>query len=220
MRCINASQQQVLIKLKRCLGGSITKHKLEDLIDLDHFQHLQDKLNEIYPFPSAIIDNEGNVLTATAWQDICTKFHRKNEEAEKLCIQSDLYIKEHLHEADPFISYKCPHGLIDNAAPIIVDGVHYANFFTGQFFLEEPDLDLFREQAQKYGFDEEDYIEAVKKVSIWSEEQRDSYIHFVKGLITVITETALQRLNEIESKKQIQENQQRLQSLLETSVLR
>ena len=95
-------------------------YKLQDLIDIDHFQHLQDRLNEIYSFPSAIIDNEGNVLTATAWQDICTGYHRKNRITEEMCIQSDKYIQEHLHEADPAISYQSPHGLIDNATPIII----------------------------------------------------------------------------------------------------
>ena len=52
--------------------------KLQDLIDLEQFQHLQDRLNEIYSFPSAIIDKEGNIPTATAWRDVCTLFHRKH----------------------------------------------------------------------------------------------------------------------------------------------
>jgi ligand-binding sensor protein len=99
------------------------QYRLQDLIDIDHFQKLQDRLNEIYSFPSAIIDNEGKILTATAWQDICTQFHRQNKEAERLCIKSDQYIKEHLHEANPSLTYRCPHGLVDNALPIIIDGI-------------------------------------------------------------------------------------------------
>lgn len=65
-------------------GNVITKDKLEDLIDIEHFQHLQDKLDEIYPLPSPIIDNVGNVLKTTMWQDIC--------------IQSDLYSKNHVKD--------------------------------------------------------------------------------------------------------------------------
>jgi len=57
--------------------------KIQDLINLEQFQLLQDRLNEIYLFPSAIIDNDGKVLTATPWQDLCTKFHRQNSECEK-----------------------------------------------------------------------------------------------------------------------------------------
>jgi len=188
------------------------KYKLQDLIDMEHFQNLQDRLNDIYSFPSSIIDNDGNILTATAWQDICMKFHRKNKECENLCIKSDQYIKDHIHKADPTVTYRCPHGLVENATPIIIDGVHYGNFFTGQFFLEEPDLNFFKAQAHKYGFDEKVYLEAVKKVPIWNQKQLDSYLLFIKGLIVVLSESGLKRLKEIEKSQDL------YQSILRTAM--
>ncbi|MDQ1271018.1 MAG: Histidine kinase, partial [Thermodesulfobacteriota bacterium] len=45
------------------------KYSLQDLIDIDYFKELQNRLNEIYSFPSSIIDNDGHILTATAWQE-------------------------------------------------------------------------------------------------------------------------------------------------------
>ena len=54
------------------------EYSIQDLIDIEQFQSLQDRLNQIYSFPSSIIDNSGRILTATGWQDICTKFHRVN----------------------------------------------------------------------------------------------------------------------------------------------
>jgi len=192
--------------------------KIQDLIDIEQFQLLQDRLNEIYSFPSAIIDNDGKVLTATAWQDICTKFHRQNSESEKECIKSDQYIADHLHEANPAVSYRCPHGLVDNATPIIIEGVHYGNYFTGQFFLEPPDLNFFRAQAKKYGFDEDAYIEAVKKVPIWTQEQLDSYLFFIKGLIEVIAGIGLKNLKEIETRQKMRESEERHRSILQTAM--
>jgi two-component system cell cycle sensor histidine kinase/response regulator CckA len=188
--------------------------KLEDIIDVQQFQMLQDRLNEIYPFPSAIIDNEGKVHTATAWQDVCTKFHRQHSECLKECIKSDQYIADHFYEANPAVSYRCPHGLIDNATPIIIDGIHYGNYFTGQFLLEPPDLNFFREQARRYGFDEEAYIEAVKKVPIWTQEQLNSYLFFIKGLIEVIVSTGLKKLREIEARKKLEESEERASTIL------
>jgi len=44
-------------------------YKLQDLIDIGHFQNLQDRLNKIYSFPSSIIDSEENILTTTAWRN-------------------------------------------------------------------------------------------------------------------------------------------------------
>jgi hypothetical protein len=77
------------------------KFKLQDLIDINHFQILQDRLNELLPFPSSIVDNDGKILTASGWQEICTNFHRKNNEAEHICVKISQYIKDHLHEANP-----------------------------------------------------------------------------------------------------------------------
>jgi PAS domain S-box-containing protein len=189
-------------------------YKLQDLIDIEQFQGLQDRLNEIYSFPSAIIDNEGNILTATAWQEICTQFHRQNKECEKECIKSDQYILAHLADANPAVSYRCPHGLVDNATPIVIDGIHYGNFFTGQFFLEEPDLEFFRSQAGRYGFDEQAYLAAVKKVPIWSQRQLENYLYFIKGLIEVISSSAHKKLQEIEAHKQIEESEERAIAIL------
>jgi PAS domain S-box-containing protein len=194
------------------------KYQLQDLIDLAHFQNLQDRLNEIYSFPSAIIDNGGNVLTATGWQEVCTKFHRGNQDCLQECIKSDQYILGHLHEANPAVSYRCPHGLVDNATPIVIGGIHYGNFFTGQFFLEKPDLEFFQTQARKYGFDEAAYLEAVKRVPVWSQQQLNSYLFFIKGLIAIISESGLKRLQELETRKQVEEGEEQRRIILQTAM--
>ncbi len=175
------------------------EYKLKDLIDIQLIQTLQDNLNEIYSFPSALIDLEGNILTATAWQDICTKFHRVHPLTEKECIKSDQYIVDHLHEANPAVSYKCPHGLIDNAIPIVIDGKHLGNFFTGQLFLEQPDLAYFRERAKKYGFDEDAYLDAVSRVPVWSREQLDRYLSALKTFTEILAGLAIKNLEGIRS---------------------
>ena len=175
-------------------------------------------MNKICSFPSSIVDNEGNILTATAWQDVCTKFHRKNKECERACINSNQYIKAHLHEANPAVTYRCPHGLVDNAMPIIIDGTHYGNFFTGQFFLEKPDLEFFKAQAGKYGFDQDAYIKAIQKVPIWTHEQLDDYLFYIKELIAVISESGLKKFKEIENRKQIQKNEERYRSILKAAI--
>ncbi len=194
------------------------KYRLQDLIDIEHFQNLQDRLNKIYAFPSSIVDNGGNILTATAWQEVCAKFHRKNKESEQHCIKSDQYLLSHLHEANPAVSYRCPHGLVDNATPIVIDGIHYGNFFTCQFFLQAPDMDFFRAQARKYGFDEPAYLEAVRKVPIWTQEQLDNYLSFIKGLIAVISESGLKKLKEIETREKIDKTDKRHRSILKTAM--
>ncbi|MCX6152069.1 MAG: PAS domain S-box protein [Ignavibacteriales bacterium] len=193
------------------------EYKLEDLIDIPLLQTLQDKLNEINSFPSALIDNNGKVLTATAWQDICTKFHRSNPESEKVCIISDKIILGHIQKANPAVSYKCPHGMVDSATPIIIDGKHLGNFFTGQLFLEKPDMKFFKKQAKKYEFDEREYLEAVTKVPVWTQKQLDKYLDFIKSFAEELAYIGLTRLKEIETKKIILDREEKYKNLFDTA---
>ncbi len=190
-------------------------YKLQDLIDLDHFQDLQNRLNQIYSFPSAIIDNEGNILTSTSWQEVCRKFHNRQPGCELECRLSHNYILSHLHEATPAITYRCPHGLVDNATPIIIGGIHYGNFFTGQFFLEKPDMEAYRSQAAHFNLDQQEYLQAVAMVPVWTQAQLDSYVHVIKGLIGIISESGLKRLKEIEARKEIEASENRYRTLFD-----
>ena len=195
------------------------KYRLQDLIDIEQFQSLQDRLYEVYSFPSAIIDVEGNILTATAWQDVCTKFHRRNRECERECVKSNRHVLDGALKGEITVSYRCSHGLFDTATPIIVDGEHLGTFFTGQFFMEEPDLDFFRVQAQRYGFDEGLYLDAVKRVPIRSRDQLDSYLRCVKTLIGVISATGLNSLRMIEARQESEENERQFKAMFETASI-
>ncbi len=193
------------------------EYSLEQIIDVKLVQAIQDKLNAINPFPSALITKDGKILTATAWQDICTKFHRMNPEAEKECIISDQYINSRLDQAKPAVSYKCPHGLVDNAIPIVIEGHHLANFFTGQFFLEQPDKDFFISQAGRFGFNESEYLEAVEKVPIWSLDQANQYLDFIKSFTEALANIGLSRLREAETNRKAAENELRFRRIIEDS---
>jgi len=189
------------------------KNQLADLLDIPRLQSALDSLYTSSKIPSAIIDNDGKVHTGSGWQDVCTKFHRVHPEARKRCIQSDLYIKDHIHEANPSITYKCPHGLVDTATPIIIEGEHIGNVFTGQLFLEEPDLDCFRAQAKAFGFDEEKYIDAVKKVPIITEQALQENLAFVAHLTGMLAEMGLKREREKETETRFRDSEERYRSL-------
>lgn len=95
---------------------------LRDLLDLPRVQALLRSLNRTCPFPSAIVDNESNILAASGWQDVCTRFHRAHPVTERDCQESDRCILSCLDKAKPSVTYRCPRGLIDSATPIIIDG--------------------------------------------------------------------------------------------------
>lgn len=190
-------------------------YKLQDLIDVDLFQTMLESLNDIYAFSTAIIDNQGNILAVTAWQDLCVKFHRVHPQSEKECRLSNQYISDHLHEANPSGIYRCPHGMVECATPIIIEGRHLANFFIGQTFLEKPDIQFFKKQALVYDFDESSYLEAVEKVPVWTREQLDIYLTAISSMIDILISIGTKKLKEIETRKTIQENEERFKILFD-----
>lgn len=153
------------------------KYALDQLIDLPQLQQLMETLYKATGINHALIDNDGVVHTAVGWQEICTKFHRVNPETCARCLESDRYIQEHLLEG-PYAGYHCPQGLMDYATPVVIEGEHIANVFTGQMLHEPPDVEYFRQQAHQYGFDEAEYLKALGKVPILPKERMDAVMAF------------------------------------------
>ena len=194
------------------------EYSLKDLVDIQLFQQLQDRLNELYSFPSAIIDHEGNILTATAWQDVCTKFHRCHPELAKECIKSDKYLIEGITDGNSLSFYKCPQGLVDFATPIIVEGQHLGAFFTGQCFLETPDLERYRSKAKEFGFDEEAYTAAIAKVPVVSHEQFAKISSVTTSFTEILAGIGFNNLKETEARKTIEQKESQYTALLESSM--
>lgn len=71
---------------------------LKELLDTPTVQGLLDSPDEINKLPSAILDLDGNILTATSWQDICKNFHRLNHDTERMCRESDTRINVNVNE--------------------------------------------------------------------------------------------------------------------------
>ncbi|WP_371363858.1 hypothetical protein SRRS_47470 [Sporomusa rhizae] len=167
--------------------------KFSDLIDIRKLQQLLDAMYAATGMPSAILDNNSNFLTSSGWQDICKNYHRICPETSKRCHKNDILISEHLAD-DKQISYRCDNGLYDCACPIIIDGQHVASLFVGQYFIEEPNLEFFKQQARTFGFDEKGYLDAVQKVPILSEKKVSKVIEFFSQLASILANLGFQVL--------------------------
>ncbi len=181
-------------------------YTLSELIDLSTIQKLAEAHYQISGMPIGIIDAiDGSVLVGVGWQDICTKFHRANPSSLKACNESDDYIKSHLVEGEA-CRYLCKHGLWDIGLPIVVAKRHLATIFLGQFFYEgeTPDRDFFLRQAQQYGYDLSEYLAALDRVPVFTEEKVDSIITYNKSFAKFIAELAERSLDDFSSKARYQ----------------
>jgi PAS domain S-box-containing protein len=185
---------------------------LPDLADIVDMQAIQSLMNHFYTLTNigvAILDLEGNILVATGWQDICSQFHRVHPETCKNCLESDVILSNGI-EPGTFKLYRCKNHMWDMATPIMAGTVKVGNLFLGQFFFEDelPDINTFREQARRYGFDENKYLSALEKVPRWTRETVNEVMGFYTKLANLISDLGYRNLLLNESDEMLSRSQE------------
>ncbi|UFS70933.1 PocR ligand-binding domain-containing protein [Geomonas sp. RF6] len=169
-----------------------------ELVEIAEVRRMLEAHQQLTGTVSAIVDTDGNILVAAGWQDVCTRFHRANPRTAWRCQQSDAYLKEHLGTgSEEYLDYRCLNGLRDVAMPIVISGEHLATFFTGQFFYEDekPDEDFFRQQAREFAFDEEEYLDAVRRAPVFTREQVSHTMRYFRSLVHLLANMGLKNLH-------------------------
>jgi len=186
------------------------KYILKELLDVQILQELLFSLNEISKVPCAIVDLDGNILTSTTQQNICTEFHCMSPSTVKKCIENGTCINAKTGENGTHFVYRCPMGIMDCATSIAIDGEHLGNVFIGQFFMEQPDESYFMMQARQCQYDESKYLEAIRKVPIFSEEQLHKNLTFIENLVRMLADQGLQRKRQLEYQEELNESGKKL----------
>ena len=190
---------------------------LEDIINLKEILEIEKLSRLLEQFYSAtgianfIVDLNGNILHGAGWKSICTDFHRKHEISSERCLKSDTILSNRLKKKEKHTIYICQNGLVDVATPIIINAVHVANLFIGQFFFETPDKEFFIKQAEELGFDKEKYMNALEKCHVYNKKTVIKYLDFFSELINMVGDSALKT---IKQSKQEEEKADRAAELL------
>jgi len=152
--------------------GDLGELSLADIIDAAPLQALMDDFSRLTGMVTAILDTKGEILIATGWQDICTKFHRAFPQSCAACTESDLFLSANMKSGE-YLDYRCGNGLWDVVTPLYIDGRHVGNIFSGQFFYESDVVDraAFAAQAERFGYDREAYLAALDRVPRFSRER-------------------------------------------------
>ena len=169
-------------------------YHISDIINIEKLQSLMQKFTDATGTGTAVLDLKGNVLVASGWQDICTQFHRVHHETKKRCSESDVALANQLGKGKKYNVYRCLNGLVDVAIPINIAGNHIANLFIGQFLSEEPNQEFFRKQAKRYGFNEKEYLLALSKVPVLSDDDVKLKMEYLSDLAVFIGGAGLSNL--------------------------
>ncbi|MTK12479.1 MAG: PAS domain S-box protein, partial [Clostridiaceae bacterium] len=192
-------------------------YQLSDLISIPQLQKLLDSFYAATGIATGIVSINGDILTSTAWRDICTKFHRANPKSNIRCIESDKQSFQPFARGEKIISYKCKNGLIDIGTPIIIEDKFLAIIYVGQILFEEPDIEYFKKQAEEFGFNKKEYLEALRKVPVVKEKEYIKILQFLKYLSEVIGEMGLRQLKLLQAQKKLEVSERRYRLALHGS---
>lgn len=184
-------------------------------IDFEEVNKLLEGFNQSTGFVTAILDIQGNVLSKSGWRTICTEFHRIHPETSINCGISDTVLANELEGEVKYHFYQCLNGLVDVAVPIVIKGEHIANLFSGQFFFEAPNRTFFEKQAERYGFNKKEYMEAIDKVPIVSKEKVKAAMDFLLNMTMLISEITYQKIEQIQLNNALKESEFRFEKLYE-----
>ena len=182
------------------------KYSIKDLIDIESLHKTLEKFSLATGFTTGFLEYPSQeILIATGWRNICTKFHRAFPGSTTHCKNSNIYLTKQLKELKELNIKPCENGLVDGATPIVIKGKHIAYLATGQILFEEPDIKRFKKQAEMYGYDLESYLEALSEVPVVSEDQFENALSFLSELAIMIAETGLKNLELKERSRELEE---------------
>lgn len=189
------------------------KYSFLELVNTDEIKKLMTSFYELTGLTWALVDLNGNIMAgqdgspiSAGVQDFCLDIHCKNPKV----LQN--YVKSAIEVYDKFSRENyCENGLTNMAVPIYIDEEHMASFFIGHFFLKNPDTESFREHAHTYGFDEEEYLDVISKLPVFSEDYIHKSLDFLTSVASIIGAMGLEKKRLLDDKQFIDEREKTLQ---------
>lgn len=169
------------------------KTELSKILDLKFWQDLQDDFSELSGMATLVVDNEKAITSGSHFTDFCTKFTRKSELGCVRCNECDVKAGRKSWESGEPLIYKCHAGLVDMAAPILVNGKNVGSVLGGQVLTTPPDEQVFKSYAEELGVNPKKYFEAAQQVPVVSIEKVKSASRLLFHLATKIGNVKLHK---------------------------
>jgi ligand-binding sensor protein len=149
----------------------VSNLRLTDIIDLDFLQRFQDDFAVGVGLASVTVDTEGNPVTKpSSYTRFCMDYTHATECGDKRCAESHRKGGEEAARTGKPVIYECHAGLIDFAAPIMLEGRQIGTILGGQVLTDLPEEAKYRRIASEIGVDADGYVEAVKEIRKLSKE--------------------------------------------------
>ncbi len=138
--------------------------KLQDVIDLEFLQKFQDDFATAIGLASVTVDKEGTPVTEPSrYTRFCNYVH-STETGDNRCAESHRKGGEDAVRLGKPVAYECHAGLIDFAAPIMLEGQIIGTILGGQVLETFQGEEKYMRIASEIGVEETDFVMAAKEI--------------------------------------------------------
>ncbi len=174
---------------------NLSEIKLTDVIDLEFLQQFQNDFAKGVGLASVTVDPEGKPLTdPSSYTRFCMDYTHSTECGDKRCAESHRKGGEEAARSGKPVVYECHAGLIDFAAPIMLEGRLIGTILGGQVLTTVPQDQKYRKIAKEIGVDEEGYVEAVQEIRQLSRESIEAAANVLFLVANNMSKAAYQQL--------------------------
>lgn len=141
--------------------------EIKDIIDIKLLQKFQDDFAFAMNCASVTVDKDGNPVTKpSSYTKFCDKFVHSTQKGDDRCAASHKRMgEEAARTGQPFIG-SCHAGLVDFAAPIIIEGKLLGTVLGGQMLSDAPEEQNFIQIAKEMDVNADSLVEAVHEVNV------------------------------------------------------
>jgi two-component system, LytTR family, sensor kinase len=195
---------------------------IDDFVDISLLQRLQDTFAEAMGVAAVTVDRRGKPITKTS--NFCTvcQMIRSTEVGLARCQRCDAEGGRVAHERQKPYAYKCAGGLLDAAAPLIIDGQYVGCILCGQV-IPADDREAFIQDILArnlpLGVPPEEFEAAVRKIEPLPRERFKAAVEMLSLTANHIIEKGAANLTQAQLLQQTQERAA-LQAALQEAQLR
>ncbi len=136
--------------------------KISDFADMEKFEQIMSNWAKATGLATVAVGDDGSYISdCYNFTEFCINLTRGSAEGCRRCEKCD---------REGVGVYHCHAGLIDFGIPLIIEGQQVGSVIGGQVLPESPDEEEFRAVAREIGVDEDEYIRALGKVTVKTEE--------------------------------------------------
>ncbi|TGE33671.1 PocR ligand-binding domain-containing protein [Desulfosporosinus sp. Sb-LF] len=178
------------------VGGNLdlSTVKLKDVIDIDFLQRFQDDFAKGVGLASVTVDPDGTPITKpSSYTRFCMDYTHSTECGDQRCAESHRKGGEEAARTGKPVIYECHAGLIDFAAPIMLEGRQIGTILGGQVLTDVPNDAKYRKIANEIGVDEDGYVDAVQEIRKLSRESIEAAANVLFIVANNMSNTAYQQ---------------------------